>query len=58
MISDPSDLPTFIRPIVLTRQLFQPSVNFFEPISTLIVESLALRLAKSDPEKSMSSTTM
>jgi len=38
MICDPSVLPTFIRPIVLTRQLFQPSVNFFDPINTLTVE--------------------
>ncbi len=38
MICEPSVWPTFISPIVLTRQLFQPSVNFFEPISRLTVD--------------------
>jgi hypothetical protein len=31
-------LPTFIRPMVETRQLLQPSVNFFDPISRFTVD--------------------
>jgi hypothetical protein len=38
MICEPSVAPTFMSPIVLTRQLFQPSVNFFEPMSRFTVE--------------------
>ena len=54
MICAPSLLPTFIRPIVLTRQLFQPSVNFFEPISRLTVECGLLISWKSEPANSRS----
>ena len=54
MICEPSALPTFIRPIVLTRQLFQPSVNFLEPISRLTVECGLLISWKSEPENSRS----
>ena len=57
MISEPSVRPMFIRPIVLTRQLLQPSVNFLEPIRTLIVESPSLIPWNSEPENSCSSTT-
>ena len=35
MICEPSERPTCIRPMVLTRQQSQPSTNFFEPISRL-----------------------
>ena len=55
MICEPSVWPTFIRPIVLTRQLFQPSVNFFEPISRLTVDCGVLIPWNSDPENSRSS---
>ena len=34
---------------MLTRQLFQPSVNFFEPISTLTVESAIVESGKQRP---------
>ena len=54
MICEPSVWPTFIRPIVLTRQLFQPSVNFFEPISRLTVECGLLISWKSEPANSRS----
>ena len=54
IICEPSVLPTFIRPIVLTRQLFQPSVNFFDPMSTLTVECGLLISWKSEPENSRS----
>ena len=54
MICEPSVWPTFIRPIVLTRQLFQPSVNFFEPISRLTVDCGLLISWKSEPENSRS----
>ena len=40
---------------MLTRQLFQPSVNFFEPISRLTVECGSLISWKSEPENSRSS---
>ena len=55
MICEPSLWPTFIRPIVLTRQLLQPSVNFFEPISRLTVECGLLISWKSEPANSRSS---
>lgn len=42
MISEPSDFPTFMSPIVLTRQDDQPSVNFLAPMRTLIEESPVL----------------
>ena len=56
MICEPSVWPTFISPIVLTRQLFQPSVNFFEPIRRLTVECGLLISWKSEPENSRSVT--
>src|SRR5437763_3921946 len=57
MISEPSDRPMFIKPIVETRQLFQPSVNFFEPIRMLTVVSSSLMPRKIEPENSRSVTT-
>jgi len=38
--------------MVETRQLFHPSVNFFEPIKTLTVVSSSLMQRNSEPEKS------
>src|SRR5664280_1044839 len=46
MISLPSDLPTFMRPIVLTRHEFQPSMNFLAPSRTLTEESLECTVPK------------
>ncbi len=35
---DPSSLPTRMSPVVLTRQLFHPSLNFLDPISTVTLD--------------------
>ena len=56
MICAPSPRPTFISPMVPTRQLFHPSVNFREPMSTWTVERGAARSWKSEPANSRSAT--
>ena len=51
---EPSPLAKFINPIVDTRQLFHPSVNFREPISILTFDSLSLMLLNSEVETNSS----
>src|SRR5688500_10313651 len=57
MICEPSPLPTCINPIVLTRQLLQPSLNFLEPIRTLIAEPGLLICSNSEPLNSFRDTS-
>ena len=54
MAWEPSPFAKLMRPMVETRQLFQPSVNFREPISTFTLDSFLLMPRNRDSEANSS----
>ena len=56
MICEPSFWPTFISPMVETRQLLHPSANFLAPTSRLTFEVRELSSSKSEPPNSRCET--